>query len=218
MIAAKLGRACSTCVPSVTLSPVALRLAPVCLLCQTLGHQLLKLGTPCRVIIGLLAIAPERTRARLDHQVEQVLVVNGEEGRMQEDLDDADQEAHAAGLVSLVAWLLALLGVSIGGLVFDFDELRPILLQLCPLLLTASCQLCGLRAACSCTGREYLADVGRDQDHVQVGEAAQLEELLAPLIPLLDLYIAQHLVVDADERVEDLERVEHLVGRIGIDD
>ena len=60
--------------------------------------------------------------------------------------------------------------------------------------------------------RNHLTYVRRNEDHVQVGEAAELKKALTPFIPLLHLNISQHLIVDADESVQDLERVKHLVG------
>ena len=139
MIAAELWRTGSACVASITLLTVALRLASVRLLLKALSDKLIKFSTPGRVILDLLAIVPKRTRAGLHDEIQQVLVIDGKKRCMQEDLDNADEEAHTARLVRLVALLLALLGVRCAVcLILDFDELRTIfLLHLASLLLLA---------------------------------------------------------------------------------
>ena len=51
-----------------------------------------------------------------------------------------------------------------------------------------------------------------------MSEASQFEESLAPLVPLLQLHIVEQLIVDTDESVQNLERVEHLVWRVRVND
>ena len=54
---------------------------------------------------------------------------------------------------------------------------------------------------CRVVDNQHLADVTRDQNHVEVREAAQLEESLAPFVPFLQLYVVEQLIVDTDQRI-----------------
>ena len=51
----------------------------------------------------------------------------------------------------------------------------------------------------------HVADVGRDQNHVEVCEAAELHKALSPLVPLLYFHVGQDLVVYVDKRVKNLQ-------------
>lgn len=61
-------------------------------------------------------------------------------------------------------------------------------------------------------------EVVRDQDEVKVVEAAKLQEPLPPIESLLDLRLAELLVVDGDELIHELKRIEHFVYAVWIYD
>lgn len=116
---------------------------------------------------------------------------------MEEDFDNADKVAQAASLVYLIALaflgrndlnLLDELGAGLFKLPVAADFLRLVTLIL-------------VHSHCCVVDDQHLADVTRNQNHVQVSEASQFEESLAPLVPLLQLHIVEQLIIDADESV-----------------
>lgn len=57
-----------------------------------------------------------------------------------------------------------------------------------------------------------------NENHVQMIKASLFKESLSPLESLLDLTLAQLFIVDGDKLVHELQRVEHFVDTVWIDD
>jgi hypothetical protein len=124
-------------------------------------------------------------------KLEKFVVVGRQEGTVHEDLDDAEEETHAPGLVIAVLVLFL-------GLLFNFHGFFLALLR------QVGCWL-------GCQSHE-LINISADKDLIQVLETTQFEELHAPFRAFLNLILAHFDLVHANLGVEDIQRVEHFVG------
>ena len=84
---------------------------------ETLRDKLIKLlsSSLFTIRVGLLSIVTEWARTRLDHEVEQIFVVDSEESCMQKYLNNAYKVAEAASLVNLIALATLLLSSYFNG-------------------------------------------------------------------------------------------------------